>query len=132
MRARVGEVRVYSHGLGASICIPPRAVSARSVHALGRTPPQSKAQKLKPSTTHTNENEEGGLCEGGLRRNEEESEAGGRIPSSPQIVACPSTRPQAGSARKRRLPRHLGASSHSGNVRGGCRGWTSLATDDQI
>ena len=94
MRARVGEVRVYSHGLGASICIPPRAVSARSVHALGRTPPQSKAQKLKPSTTHTNENEEGGLCEGGLRRNEEESEAGGGFLPPPN--SCLPEHPPAG------------------------------------
>jgi len=30
--------------------------------------------------------------------------------------------PQAILARKRRLPRHLGASSPSGNARGGCRG----------
>ena len=32
--------------------------------------------------------------------------------------------PQGESARKRAKPRHLGASSPSGNVRGGCRGWT--------
>ena len=35
--------------------------------------------------------------------------------------------PQCGSARKSTLPRHLGASSPSGNVRGGCRGWTPWA-----
>jgi len=29
-------------------------------------------------------------------------------------------------ARKRAKPRHLGVSSPSGNVRGGCRGWTPL------
>jgi len=34
--------------------------------------------------------------------------------------------PQSGSARKCAKPRHLGASSPSGNVRGECRGWTPL------
>ncbi len=64
------------------------------------------------------------MCEAGLRRNEEEAEAGGRIPSFPQTAGARAPAPQGGSARKRAQPRHLGASSPSGNVRGGCRGWT--------
>jgi len=35
---------------------------------------------------------------------EEEPEAGGRIPSSPQTESCPSTAPQSGSARMSRIP----------------------------
>src|SRR3989344_2190175 len=51
---------------------------------------------------------------------------GGFLPPPKQLPARAS-RPQAALARKRRLPRHLGASSPSGNVRGGCRGWTPWA-----
>jgi len=88
-----------------------------------------------------------GLCEGGLRRHaqrrqrhtqttihtealktpnhhcEEEPDAGGRIPFSPQMERCPKPEsPQAILARNSTAPRHLGASSPSGNARGGCRG----------
>ena len=54
-------------------------------------------------------------------------EAGGRIPSFPQTAGARAPAPQCGSVRKRAKPRHLGASSPSGNVRGGCRGWTPWA-----
>jgi len=59
-------------------------------------------------------------------------EAGGRIPSFPQTGWRPSTRTQGGSARESAKPRHLGASSHSGNVRGGCRGWSPLGQRRKI
>ena len=58
-------------------------------------------------------------------------EAGGRIPSFPQTAGARAPAPQCRRARERANPRHLGASSPSGNVRGGCRGWTPLVTDDQ-
>ena len=98
----VGEVRVYSHGLGASICISPRAVSARSVHALGRTPPRSKARNREHTTTYTNENEEGGCAKGGLRRNEEEPELGRGFLPLPKQEPPRAPDPQGGSARNRR------------------------------
>jgi len=54
---------------------------------------------------------------------EEETDAGGRIPSSPQIEALSALPPStAGVARKSSAHRHLGASSPSENARGGCRG----------
>jgi hypothetical protein len=57
----------------------------------------------------------------------EETEAGGRIPSSPQTAWRPSHPPAGGQWRgESAKPRHLGASSPSGNVRGECRGWTPL------
>src|SRR3989344_8023138 len=46
MRARVGGVPC-THGTWGKHLHLPRAVSARSVHALGRTPPQSKARNQK-------------------------------------------------------------------------------------
>lgn len=103
-------------------------------------------------TTNTrNGNEERGCAMGGLRRPvnasrtsvyhhdqwiqreilirqcEEEPDAGGRIPSFPQTETAPETEsPQAILARRSAVPRHLGASSPSGNARGGCRGCTTL------
>ena len=54
---------------------------------------------------------------------EEETDAGGRIPSSPQMEALPALPPSpAEVARNSSAHRHLGASSPSENARGGCRG----------
>ena len=45
----------------------------------------------------------------------------------PKQTGARAPAPQCGSARKSAKPRHLGPSSPSGNVRGGCRGWTPWA-----
>jgi|GEM_PF-2211502 len=45
---------------------------------------------------------------------------------SPSSFPARASAPQSALARKSRNPRHLGASSPSGNVRGECRGWTPL------
>jgi hypothetical protein len=49
-----------------------------------------------------------------------ETDAGERIPSSPQTAVLHSEAKR----RNKQEPRHLGARSHSGNARGGCRGCT--------
>ena len=54
----------------------------------------------------------------------------GFLPSPKQCPAL-APAPQSGRARKSRTLRQIGASSPSGNVRGGCRGWTPLVLDDQ-
>ncbi len=56
-----------------------------------------------------------------------EEELGGGTLSPPKQMRARASRPQAALVRKSTLPRHLGASSPSGNVRGGCRGWTPWA-----
>src|SRR3989344_8778145 len=96
LRAHGWGARVYSHALG----------QAHSALRLGhfryerpwlkderrRKPePQNLVAEATPQTLVCKR--EGGLCEGGLRRNEEEPEAGGRIPSSPQTGWRPSPRP---------------------------------------
>ena len=55
---------------------------------------------------------------------EEETDAGWRIPSSPQMEALlfRATAEYGGVARNSSAHRHLGASSPSENARGGCRG----------
>jgi hypothetical protein len=61
-------------------------------------------------------------------------EAGEKIPSSPQRVAGVfRTAHFLGNepfGKDRTLPRNLGASSPSGNVRGKCRGWISFFMDE--
>ena len=72
------------------------------------------------------ENEKGGCARAdseGTRRSPKLG--GGFLPPPKQPPALAPT-PQSGRARISRNPRHLGASSPSGNVRGECRGLTPL------
>src|SRR3989338_2892857 len=78
------------------------------------------------------ENEEGGCARADSEGTRRSPKLGGGFLPPPKQAGARAPAPQSGSARRSAKPRHLGASSHSGNVRGGCRGWTSLATDDQI
>ncbi len=96
------------------------------------------------------------MCEGGLRRHAKRSHEAlndhrtngtlntlqttarrrpklgeGFLPSLKQHGAR-APDPQSGSARRCAKPRHLGASSPSGNVRGECRGWTPLDRGQKI
>ena len=130
MRARVGGVRSSSSGLGASICICLGAVSAwrpwrRTSADLHR---RHGIKKRKRQDKHKNENEKGGCAMGGLRRNEEEPGAGGRIPSFPQTRAAPSSRPAGRECEDKAALTNLGARSHSGNSpEADAEGWIAFA-----
>ena len=120
----VGGVLRLRNTLGQAFAFCLGAVSARSVHALGRTPPQSKALKVKSgsdTTTYTNENEVGGCAKGGLRRNEEEPELGeGCLPSPKQEPPrAPLSRAECEEQAAQRNKEFVALAE---TARGGCRG----------
>src|SRR3990167_2660007 len=70
------------------------------------------------------ENEEGGCARADSEGTRRSPKLGGGFLPPPKQPPALAPAPQSGRARISRKPRHLGARSPSGNVRGECRGWT--------
>src|SRR3989344_9696497 len=88
---------------------------------------QYKNPKWKRHHESYFENEEGGCARADSEGTRRSPKLGGGFLPPPKQAGARAPAPQCGSARKRAKPRHVGASSPSGNVRGGCRGWTPWA-----
>ena len=87
---------------------------------------QYKNPKWKRHHESYFENEEGGCARADSEGTRRSPKLGGGFLPPPKQPPALAPAPQSGRARISRNPRHLGASSPSGNVRGECRGWTPL------